>query len=69
MNGWDWGLIVWGSWGLLFVVLELLAVFANVPWPTLSSEAWHLQTLSDAIRILVLAGLCVLVAHLVFRFP
>jgi hypothetical protein len=61
--------IVWGSWFLAFVVLELLGVFHAVPWKSLSQTAWTLESLSGWVKIIVLAGLVVLTVHIVAHWP
>jgi hypothetical protein len=58
--------LVWGSWFLAFVVLELLAAFGVVPWKTLSTTVWDLIQRTNGIgAIAVVAGLAVLAVHLV----
>jgi hypothetical protein len=58
--------LVWGTWFLSFVILELLAAFGVVPWKTLSSTIWDLIQRTDGIAaIAVVAGLAVLAVHLV----
>ena len=66
MTLWD---LVWAAWFLTFVVLELLAVAHVAPWQTLSGTAWGIEKLSDTAKIITLAGLTVLTAHIVFHFP
>jgi hypothetical protein len=63
--------VTWGTWFGAFVVLELLGLFrryTHVPWESLSRTIWALETWS-AVQIIVLAGLTILTAHLVFQFP
>ena len=66
MKTWD---VVWAAWFAAFVVLELLAVAGVVPWQTLSSTVWAIERLSAWAKIVILAGLCVLTAHIVWGFP
>lgn len=62
-----WGVVVWGGLLVVFLGLELPAVWHLVPWPTLSGEvadgehAWH------PFAVCVLAILFVLALHWVFR--
>lgn len=60
--------LVWAAWFVLFVALELAAVF-GAPWQTLSGTAWGIEHLSDVAKIVTLAGLTVLTVHIVFRWP
>jgi hypothetical protein len=58
--------IVWGLWGLAFVLLEIPAVFGLTPWKTLSSTVWDLiQRTNGIAAIAVVGGLAVLAVHLV----
>jgi hypothetical protein len=63
----QWGLVVWGGLLLLFLGLELPAVWHLVPWPTASTEvtdgeqAWH------PFAACVLAILFVLALHWCFH--
>lgn len=66
MRLWD---LVWAVWFAAFVGLELLAAFGVVPWQTLSSTAWGIESLSDVAKIVILAGLVVLTVHIVFHWP
>ena len=64
-----WSYAIWGGWFAAFVVLEFLGLFRVVPWVTLSETAWAVEGLSTWLKILFLAGLTVLTAHIVFHFP
>jgi len=61
--------IVWGSWLLLFLVLELLGYFRAVPWVTLSETVWDLEFKYRFLALLVAGGLFVLTLHLAFKWP
>lgn len=71
--GWqpvDWhSYLVWGIWFLAFVVLELLGRFAGVPWRTLSDTAWSIEQWSWVAKLIIFSGLCILLVHIVFRWP
>lgn len=69
MSRFDWSLVVWGAWLLLFLGLELSAVFGLSPWQTLSSTAWRAETLVRLLRWVFLVGLAVLMVHIVARWP
>jgi len=64
-----WSYLVYGLWFLAWVVLEALGLTGRVPWRTLSETAWSLERLSKFFRLIFLAGLTVLTAHIVWRFP
>lgn len=64
-----WSFAVWGLWFLAFVVLELLGLRKRSPWITLSETTWALEKRMTWIRLIILAGLAILVPHLVFGFP
>lgn len=63
----QWGLLVWGMLLLLFLGLEIPAIFHLVPWPTLSSETNDGITYWEPLRVCILALLFVLGMHLAFR--
>ena len=63
-----WYDLVWAVWFLAFVVLEFAAVF-GAPWQTLSSTSWGIEHLSDAAKIVALAGMTVLTIHICFQWP
>lgn len=66
MSKFVWGLVVWGFWlALLFPLLEIPAAANKTPWPTLSWTAWQLQKRIPALSIVILAGLAVLLSHIV----
>jgi hypothetical protein len=64
-------LLYWvGCWFLLgFVIPELLAVWGRAPWYTLSATSWRIEDAWRGFQIVFLAGLAVLLAHIVWRFP
>ena len=64
-----WSFLVWGLWFCAFVVLELLALRKRSPWITLSETGWSLERFSPWIRIVVFAGLAILLVHIVWGFP
>lgn len=61
--------IVWGSWLLLFLVLELLGLYRVFPWVTLSETVWDLEAKYRILACLIAGGLFVLTLHLAFRWP
>lgn len=66
----DWrSYLVWGIWFVAFVVLELLGRFAGVQWRTLSDTAWSIEQWSWIAKLIVFSGLCILLVHIVFRWP
>jgi hypothetical protein len=75
--GWlpvDWrSYVVWGVWFAAFVVLELLGRFGHdagvIPWRTLSDTAWSIEAWSWIAKLVVFSGLCILLVHIVFRWP
>lgn len=70
MSRFVWGCAVYGPWFLAWVALEITSVvWAGCPWPTLSRTAWNLEDKWDWTRILFLAGLGVLLVHIVWGFP
>ena len=69
MSRFDWSLVVWGAWLLLFLAFELAAIFLPVPWTTLSSTAWRAETLVKLLRWVFLIGLAVLLVHITARWP
>jgi hypothetical protein len=59
---------VWIGWLALFGILELLGVYwKGCPWSPLSNWVWSLENVNPVIPWLVLAGLGLLLAHLVWR--
>lgn len=69
MTSYHWSLLIWGVWFGAFLVLELLAVFDVTPWNTLSWTSWQLQSRSSIFSVAFLAGLAVLLFHVVLRWP
>lgn len=57
--------IVWGSWGAIFLALELPAVFGLVPWNSLSRTVWNLQVHHEWLTLPLIGGLAILAVHLV----
>ena len=63
------GLIVWGLWAGLFVVLEFAPIlWKGCPWPTLSSTVKGLEGRDVWIAFVVFVGLVVLTIHLTGAF-
>jgi len=70
MSRFAWGCLIYGPWFLAWVALELTSIFWKAcPWPTLSRTAWDLEDRWDWTQIIFLAGLAVLLVHIVFHFP
>lgn len=61
-----WGYVFWGGLGAFIGVFEILAAVAHTPWPTISSTVGMLERHHPWIAILVLAGLVILAARIVF---
>lgn len=57
--------IVWGTWFLAFVALELLAIFHVMPW--INSD-WGIGGIASIIKIVFHLGLVVFTAHIVYRW-
>jgi hypothetical protein len=67
MTSFKWGLLVWlAGWVGMFLLLELTAAARLVPWPTLSRTSWDAEAW-EPVRLLLLAFLAVLTAHICFR--
>ena len=64
----EWtGYLVWGTLAVIVTVFELLAFLdADMPFPTLSETAGNLQARHNWTAMLILAGLAVLGARIVF---
>ena len=59
---------IWISWLAIFAVFELLALYwKGCPWEPLSNWTWRLEDFSPVLPWLLLAGLGLLLAHLVWR--
>ena len=61
--------IIWGAWLLLFLLLEIPAIFHQVPWQPLSDMAWHLERVSIWFKWLFFTGLALLLMHIVSGWP
>ena len=59
-------LLVWVcGWFMLFVILEMLAIFwKGCPWYTLSRTSWHIERSWWPFQFVFLFGLCVLMVHI-----
>jgi magnesium-transporting ATPase (P-type) len=62
------GYMLWGGIALVILVFECVAAFDGdrTPWPTLSSTAGNLQEDHHWTGLLILGGLSVLAARIVF---
>lgn len=69
MDKWHWGALVYGLWFLLWLVLELVGLRRNTPWPTLSDEAWWAQRKFKLVRIILPLGLAILTIHIAAGWP
>lgn len=64
-----WSYLVWGFvLAVCFGVTEVLSkdVLGVAPWYSLSRTAWGLEALTKWVAIVLIAGLAVLVVHIVF---
>ena len=63
-----WSYLVWAVWLLLWLIPEILSkdVLGIAPWYSLSRTAWGLEALTKWVAIILIAGLAVLVVHIVF---
>lgn len=66
MSRLQWGGLVWGLFGIVFLLLELPAHWRLVPWPTLSSTTWDIEATWEPFGACLLAILFVLALHLRF---
>lgn len=67
-----WSYVVYGVWFAAWALLELLGwkrIRTGVPWLTLSETAWSLERRFTWARIVIFAGLGILLVHIVFGFP
>jgi hypothetical protein len=53
------------GFGLLFVALEIPAIYKRVPWTPLSDAVWGAERAFKPLPYLVVAALIVLILHLV----
>ena len=62
------GYVVWGLVALVVLIPELLAIFGRrfAPFPGLARTATNLEARAPWIAMLFLAGLAILVVHIVF---
>jgi len=60
-----WFAFAFGSW----LVLEALGYLRVTPWLTLSETVWQWETDASIVRWVLMAGLTVLMVHLVARWP
>ena len=60
------GWVIWASWLVIFLALEIPAAFwKNCPWPTFSTTTFSLQARWDFLTIPVVAILAILASHLI----
>jgi hypothetical protein len=60
------GWVIWASWLIIFLALEIPAAFwKNCPWPTFSTTTFSLQARWDFLTIPVVAILAILASHLI----
>ena len=69
MSKFEWSLLVWAGWLLLFLALELPALFNKVPWESLSSTSWTLEDDWHPLQFVFMFGLAVLLVHIVAKWP
>jgi hypothetical protein len=65
----QWSLCIWCTWGLLFLVAELLAWRDLVPWNTLSWTVWQISARNVLFAMVTAGSLFVLLLHFAFGFP
>jgi hypothetical protein len=59
--------LVWAGWLLLFLVLELTAVFKVAPWVTLSETSWLNEKQYPILRTILFGFLLGLGVHIRFQ--
>lgn len=59
--------LIWGAWGALFLVLELVGLWRLAPWVTLSETSWKLEAEHWLIHALFFGFLLGLLMHIVFK--
>ena len=69
MSPFAWSLLVWGAWGLLFLMLELAAWRDLTPWNTLSWTVWQIFARSAWLSIVGIGLMFSLLLHFAFGFP
>ena len=70
MSKFAWGIAVYLPWFLIWVALELTAVWwKQCPWPTLSRTAWDAEDKWTWLQLVFFAGLAILLVHIAFRWP
>lgn len=70
MTKFEWGALVYVSWFLLWVVLELVAIYwKGCPWPTLSRTAWDAEDKWSWAQLIFLAGMSILFFHIILGLP
>jgi hypothetical protein len=65
----QWSLLIWCTWGALFLVAEIAAWQDWVPWNTLSWTIWQLSARSTMVAMGVAGGMFILTLHFAFGFP
>ena len=70
MSRFAWGCAVYGPWFLLWLVLELTALWwKGCPWPTLSRTVWTAEDKWSWTQLVFFAGLAILTVHIIWGFP
>lgn len=59
--------LVWAAWLLLFLVLELTAVFNFTPWDTLSQTSWLNEMRYPWLKPILVGFLIGLVIHIGYQ--
>jgi hypothetical protein len=60
-------ILFWGvGWGGMLATGEFLAMYwKGCPWSTLSAFAWRLQVLFPWLTVIFIAGMSVLISHVI----
>lgn len=68
MNKEQVGYIIWGVFGILVLIPELLAVFGKsfTPFPGIARTTTNLEARWPWAAMIILAGLAILAVHLIF---
>ena len=69
MTPFQWSLLIWGTWGALFLGAELAAWRDLVPWNTLSWTIWQIMARSVVLALAIVGGMFVLLLHFAIGFP
>ena len=65
----EWGYLVWGSIAVVVAIPELAAAVGRewVPWPGFVRTVVNLQRRVPWLAMAMLAGLAILVVHIIFH--